>query len=83
MDGATLADLSIGKKNARAILLVFKCVFPFKKLQADLAVRYMQVTTNPVDIFSGYKQNGAFEPIAAICRAKVAENLTGCKRVGI
>jgi hypothetical protein len=83
MDGATLADSSIGKKNARAIFLVFKCVFPCKKLPADLAVRYMQVATNPIYIISGNKQNGAFESIAAICRAIVAENLAGCKRVGI
>lgn len=79
MDGATLADPSIGKKNAGTILLVFKCVFSFEKLPADLAVRYMQVAANPVDIFSGYKQNGAFESIAAICGTEVAEYLAGCK----
>jgi hypothetical protein len=83
MDGATLADPSIGKKNARTILLVFKCVFSFEKFSADLAVRHMQVAANPVDIFSGYQQNGAFESIAAICRTEVAENLAGCKRIGI
>jgi hypothetical protein len=83
MDGATPADLSIGKKNARSILLGFKCVFPFKKFPANLAVRYMQMATDPVYILSGYKQNGALEPIAAISRAKVAENFAGCKSVGI
>ncbi len=82
MDGATLADTSIGKKDARAVFLVFKCIFSFKKLPTDLTVTYLQVAANAVNILCCNQEGRALESIAAISRTKVTEDLAGCKRVG-
>jgi hypothetical protein len=82
MDGATLADASIGKKEARAVFLAFKCVFPLKKLTTDLTVTYLQVAADAVNIFCCNKEDGTLELITAISGTKVTEDLAGCNRVG-
>ena len=83
MDGATLADTSIGKKEARAVFLGFKCVFSHKKLTTDLTVTYLQVAANAVNILCCNQEDGTLELIAAISGTKITEYFAGCKRVGI